>query len=277
MPSWRTALWRLGSDHHNDVHFFSFSEYWCHRDGQRREGQDLIILMMYIYVHFQSTDAIMTDGVVKAGSDHVTWGPMRGLEKNHMGRGQTHTHTHRRTDFATTRPNRPRGPSWWKATFRICHSFIWLFHTILWLHQTMRPSCSSSMFNGIRLEPTNKRFNSAYLHSKYLISRKIQSNALWLDETFSCWSQVTMMFWKKKILENKKIEVRFSNVDAPAKPTKQKKTSSPWKIIEVTHSWKSGRSSRSGVIIIILKLFFFKIPDLVHRHTLAPVAVGNRR
>ena len=32
------------------------------------------------------------------------------------------------------------------------------------------------MFNGIRLEPTNKRFNSAYLPIKYLISRKIHSN-----------------------------------------------------------------------------------------------------
>ena len=34
------------------------------------------------------------------GSSHVTCGPMRGLEKNCMGRGQTH----RQTDRRTTRP-----------------------------------------------------------------------------------------------------------------------------------------------------------------------------
>ena len=51
-----------------------------------------------------------------------------------------------------------------------------LVDTILWLQQAVRSSCSSSMFNGIRLEPTNKRFNSAYLQNKYLICRKIHSN-----------------------------------------------------------------------------------------------------
>ena len=38
------------------------------------------------------------------------------LKKNRMGRGQTDRQTHtqkdRHTDFATTRPTRPRGPSW---------------------------------------------------------------------------------------------------------------------------------------------------------------------
>ena len=52
----------------------------------------------------------------------------------------------------------------------------------------------SSVFNGIRPEPTNERFNSAYLQIKYFICRQIHSNAFWLDETFSYWSQVTMMF-----------------------------------------------------------------------------------
>ena len=34
-----------------------------------------------------------------------------------MGRGHsTHTQTDRQTDIATTRPTRPRGPSWWKLT-----------------------------------------------------------------------------------------------------------------------------------------------------------------
>ena len=36
-------------------------------------------------------------------------------------------------------------------------------YTALWPQQTVRWSCSSSMFNGIMPEPTNKQFNSAYL------------------------------------------------------------------------------------------------------------------
>ena len=55
---------------------------------------------------------------------------------------------------------------------------------------------------------------------------------------------------------NKKIGITFSIGDPPAKPAKPKKTSSPWKFIEVTHSWRSSRGRRSGVIIILLKLFF---------------------
>ena len=146
--------------------------------------------------------------------------------------------------------------------------------TILWLQQTVRSSCSSSMFNGIRLEPTNKRFNLPYLQIKYLISRKIHSDTFWPDKTFFCWSQVTMMFLKKRFFENKK---KWSEIFNGVPPAKQKKTSSPWKIIEVTHSRKSGRGRESGVIIILLKIFVFKIPDLVHRRTLAPAAAGNRR
>ena len=45
---------------------------------------------------------------------------------------------------------------------------------------------------------------------------------------------------------------------------------------EVTHSRRSGRGHGRCVIIILLKLFFFKNPDLVHRRTSAPVAAGNR-
>ena len=36
-------------------------------------------------------------------------------QKNHMGRGQ------QQMDIATTRPTRPRGPSWWKANNRQNH------------------------------------------------------------------------------------------------------------------------------------------------------------
>ena len=61
---------------------------------------------------------------------------------------------------------------------------------------------------------------------------------------------------EKKILwKQKKIRVRFSIGDPPAKPAKQKKTSSYWKIIEVTHSQRFGRGRRRGVIIILLELF----------------------
>ena len=35
--------------------------------------------------------------------------------KNHIGRGQKST---QHTDTATTRPTRPRGPSWWKSRIR---------------------------------------------------------------------------------------------------------------------------------------------------------------
>ena len=35
----------------------------------------------------------------RPGSDHVTWGPMRGLEKNCIGRGQTHRQTHGHRDY----------------------------------------------------------------------------------------------------------------------------------------------------------------------------------
>ena len=133
------------------------------------------------------------------------------------------------------------------------------------------------MFNGIWPEPTIKRFNSGYLQIKYLISRKIHSNTFWLDKTFIFLSQVTMMFQKKRFFKNNTIRVRFSIVDIPATPAKQKKTSSPWKIIEIPHLRKSGRGRWSVVIVILLKLFFFKIHDLVHRRTSAPVAAGNCR
>ena len=55
-----------------------------------------------------------------------------------------------------------------------------------------------------------------------LFLEKNHSNTFWLDKTFTCWSQVTMMFQKKGFFENKKIRVKFSIVDFPAKPAKQK-------------------------------------------------------
>ena len=59
-------------------------------------------------------------------------------------------------------------------------------------------------------------------------------------------------------MKTNKIGLRFSHGEPPAKPAKQEKTSSSWKIIEVTHSRRSGRGRGSGVIIILLKLFSSK-------------------
>ena len=84
-----------------------------------------------------------------------------------------------------------------------------------------------------------------------------------------------MMFKKKRFVENK--NKSQSEIFNWGPPCQAKKTSRSLKIIEVTHLRRSGRGRGSGVIIILLKLFFFKIPDLVHMCTSAPVATGNRR
>ena len=96
--------------------------------------------------------------------------------------------------------------------------------TTVWLQQTVRSSCWSLMFNGIWPDPTNKRFNSAYLQIKYLIFRKIQSNTLLLDKTFLCSSQVTMMFQNKISFEKKKSEGDFQLATSlPSPPSKKNK------------------------------------------------------
>ena len=41
-------------------------------------------------------------------------------------------------------------------------------------------------YNGNLLQPTYKRFNSAYLQNYFCISRTNPSNSLGLDATFSC-------------------------------------------------------------------------------------------
>ena len=67
-------------------------------------------------------------------------------------------------------------------------------------------------------------------------------------------------------------------MDLPAKPTKQKKKSSHWTFREVATPRSSGRDRGNGVIIILLKLFFFQIPDLVHTapsHPTSPTLAGS--
>ena len=140
--------------------------------------------------------------------------------------------------------------------------------TILWAQQTVRSSCWSSMINVIRPVSTNKRFNSAYLQIKYL--RKIHSNTFWLDKIFPVDHKSPWCCRQKDFLKTRKSGSDFLlGTILPSPPSKKK--NSPWKIIDVSHSRKSGRGRRRGVIIILLKPFFFKIPDLVHRRTSAPV------
>ena len=65
------------------------------------EGERLSVVMMYIYLctFFQGTDATVGESFAPLGPPLLPW-------ENRMGRGQTR----RRTDIATTRPNRSSGP-----------------------------------------------------------------------------------------------------------------------------------------------------------------------
>ena len=108
----------------------------------------------------------------------------------------------------------------------------------------------ASSWNGNLLEPSYKRFNSAYLLNKFCICWKIPSHTFKLDASFSCWSQVTMTMTKKSESN--------SQLWTPLPSLPSKKKSSYLKFIEVTHSRKSGRRHGSGVIIILLKLFSLK-------------------
>ena len=118
----------------------------------------------------------------------------------------------------------------------------------------MRLSCWSSMFNEIWPEPTNKRFNSAYLKIKYLISKK--NSQLYIVTRQNFFLLITshhdglqkLICWKPK-----KMAWDF-HLGTPHRQAHQaKKTRSSWKIIEVTHLRKSGYGRGSGVIIIWFK------------------------
>ena len=58
-----------------------------------------------------------------------------------------------------------------------------------------------------------------------------------------------MMFQKKRFFENKKNQSEIFNCGLPCQVRQAKKTSSPLKIIEVTHSRSSGRGHGTGVLI----------------------------
>ena len=73
----------------------------------------------------------------------------------------------------------------------------------------------------------NPLINGLIQHSFKLnilfLERKKHSNTFWPDETFSYWSQVTMMFQKKIFFKNKKIRVSFSIGVLPCQARQAKK------------------------------------------------------
>ena len=85
------------------------------------------------------------------------------------------------------------------------------------------------------------------------------------------------MFQKKSYFENQNNELRFSIVERRAPYARKKNPLDIKNSLGYPPPRKSGRGRGSGVIIFLLKLFFFNIPDLVHRRTAAPVAAENRR
>ena len=98
--------------------------------------------------------------------------------------------------------------------------------TILRLQQTGQSSCSRSMFNGIRQEPTNKRFNSAYLQIKYPISRKIHINTFWLEKLFPVDHKSPWCSTNKDFLKTKKSKWDFQlGTPRPSPPSKTKQVS----------------------------------------------------
>ena len=110
--------------------------------------------------------------------------------------------------------------------------------------------------------PNPKQFNLSLTQKQFLILERILSDNWYLGATFSNGPQVSLMLKKKFWWKPKKSDSNFQSwKETPGTP-REKKTSSYWKFIEVTHSRKSGRGCRSGLIIILLKLFLFKIPDL---------------
>ena len=63
---------------------------------------------------------------------------------------------------------------------------------------------------------------------------------------------------EKKILQKQKNLSEIFNQRLPCQARRGKKTNSSWKIIEVTHSRRSGRGHGTGVLIFWQKYFFSK-------------------
>ena len=98
--------------------------------------------------------------------------------------------------------------SWFRLVMITLHICI--------LYTALAPCLLASSNNGNLVQPTQKRFNSAYLQNKFCICRTIPSHTWGLDHK-SPWCSI-----KKNILKTKKSESDFQLWTPPAKPAKQK-------------------------------------------------------
>ena len=94
--------------------------------------------------------------------------------------------------------------------------------TVLLPQQTMRSSCWSSMFNEIRLEPTNKRCNSVYLQLNFLFVEKFTVIPFEYMKLFPVDHKSPWCFRKQYFLKTKKLERDFELGD-PRQARKAKK------------------------------------------------------
>ena len=81
------------------------------------------------------------------------------------------------------------------------------------------------------------------------------------------------MFQKKRFFENKKIRVRVSIGDFPAKHAKQKKQVALKKSLRL----HTGGGPAAAAERVYYFFDFFKIPDLANRPTSAPIVAKNCR
>ena len=171
------------------------------------------------------------------------------------------------------------GPFYWRGGF--CILFWWSFSS----EGSAINGATPSTYTKHKKEQINKA--KMYLFSPYRPSGPIRSSnrdvppfvwyLLLLSKLFPVDHKSPWYFRKKGSLKTKEKWSEIFNWGPPRQARQAKKTSSPWKIIKVTHSRKVGLGCGSGVIIVWLKLFFFNFSDLVHSCTRAPVAAGNRR
>ena len=103
-----------------------------------------------------------------------------------------------------------------------------------------------------------------------LVFLKVPRNNWGWDATFSDWPAISLMFRKNSFEENKYIWLTFSVVDPPCLACLSTSGARYWKFL-----WWA--SCLSGLTSNLLKSYFFKIPDVVHRPTVAPVVGKNRR
>ena len=84
------------------------------------------------YLNIQGRDLIIwPEGQWEAGIWSCDLRANERPQKNLHGNGTLNRHTHTHTDSVTTRPTRPRGPSWWKiSSYRMFKKLIRLLKKI---------------------------------------------------------------------------------------------------------------------------------------------------